>query len=138
MLIRTGGGHTSRLSIPRDTLVDLPGYGPQKINAAYFYGGGALAVSTVDSFLGIKINHLIVINFTNFPALVNAMGGVNYTGGCIDSQISGGVRNGGYSLVLPPVPTISTATRRWCWRARATTSATPPGPTSRARRTSKR
>jgi LCP family protein required for cell wall assembly len=102
MLIRTGGGHTSRLSIPRDTLVDLPGYGPQKINAAYFYGGGALAVSTVDSFLGIKINHLIVINFTNFPALVNAMGGVNYTGGCIDSQISGGVRNGGYSLVLPP------------------------------------
>jgi hypothetical protein len=39
MLIRTGAGHTSRMSIPRDTLVDLPGYGLQKINAAYYYVG---------------------------------------------------------------------------------------------------
>jgi LCP family protein required for cell wall assembly len=101
MLIRTGGGRTARLSIPRDTLVDLPGYGYQKINAAYFYGGAALAIKEVDSFLSININHVIVINFTNFPALVNSMGGVNYTGGCVDSQISGGAKNGGYSLVLP-------------------------------------
>ncbi|MGA2469429.1 MAG: LCP family protein [Solirubrobacteraceae bacterium] len=101
MLIRTGGGRTARLSIPRDTLVDLPGYGWQKINAAYFYGGAALAIKEVDSFLGVKINHVIVINFTNFPALVNSMGGVNWTGGCVDSQISGGVDNGGYTLILP-------------------------------------
>jgi LCP family protein required for cell wall assembly len=100
MLIRTGGGSTSRLSIPRDTVVDLPGYGLQKINAAFFYGGPAFAIKTVESFLGIQINHVIVINFTNFPALVNAMGGVNWTGGCVDSQISGGTKEGGYSLVL--------------------------------------
>ena len=48
MLIRTGGGHTSRLSIPRDTLVDLPGYGLQKINAAYYYGGTADGGYTLD------------------------------------------------------------------------------------------
>jgi anionic cell wall polymer biosynthesis LytR-Cps2A-Psr (LCP) family protein len=36
----------------------------------------AFAIKTVESFLGVKINHVIVINFTNFPALVNAMGGV--------------------------------------------------------------
>jgi LCP family protein required for cell wall assembly len=101
MLIHTGAGHTSRLSIPRDTLVDLPGYGLQKINAAYFYGGPAGAIDEVRRFLGIKINHVILINFTNFPALVDSMGGVNYTGGCVDSQISGGVANGGYTLVLP-------------------------------------
>jgi LCP family protein required for cell wall assembly len=101
LLIRTGGGHTSRLSIPRDTVVDLPGYGEEKINAAYYFGGAALAIKTVRSFLDVKINHVVVINFTNFPALVNAMGGVNYTGGCIDSQISGGVANGGYTLDLP-------------------------------------
>jgi LCP family protein required for cell wall assembly len=102
MLIRTGGGSTSRLSIPRDTVVDLPGYGLQKINAAFYYGGAALAIKTVDSFLDIKINHVVVINFTNFPALVNAVGGVNWTGGCVDSQISGGTADGGYSLVLKP------------------------------------
>jgi LCP family protein required for cell wall assembly len=102
MLIRTGGGSTSRLSIPRDTVVDLPGYGLQKINAAFYYGGAALAIKTVETFLAVKINHVIVINFTNFPALVNAMGGVNWTGGCVDSQISGGTADGGYSLVLKP------------------------------------
>jgi hypothetical protein len=57
LLIRTGAGHTSRLSIPRDTLVDLPGYGMQKINAAYFFGGAAGAIREVRSFLGIRINH---------------------------------------------------------------------------------
>ena len=101
MLIRTGGGHTSRMSIPRDTLVDLPGYGLQKINAAYYYGGAALAIREVRSFLGIKINHVIVINFTNFSALVNGMGGVTWTGGCVDSNIDGGTADGGYTLDLP-------------------------------------
>jgi LCP family protein required for cell wall assembly len=102
MLIRTGGGGTSRLSIPRDTLVDLPGYGYQKINAAFYYGGAAAAIKTVESFLDVRINHVVVINFTNYPALVDAMGGVTWTGGCVDSQISGGTANGGYSLLLKP------------------------------------
>jgi len=101
MLIRTGGGSTARLSIPRDMVVELPGYGLQKINAAFYFGGPALAIKTVESFLGLKVNHVIVINFTNFPNLVNSMGGINWTGGCVDSQISGGVKDGGYSLVLP-------------------------------------
>jgi anionic cell wall polymer biosynthesis LytR-Cps2A-Psr (LCP) family protein len=35
MLIRTGGGHAARLSIPRDTIVEIPGHGLQKINAAH-------------------------------------------------------------------------------------------------------
>jgi LCP family protein required for cell wall assembly len=100
LLIRTGGGATARLSIPRDTVVELPNYGLQKINAAFYYGGAALAIKTVESFLGLKINHVIVINFTNYPNLVNAMGGVNWSGGCVDSQISGGRADGGYSLVL--------------------------------------
>lgn len=100
VLIRTGGGSTSRLSIPRDTLVELPGHGLQKINAAYYYGGAAFAVHEVESFLGIKINHVIVVDFTNFEALVNAMGGVSYTGGCVYSKIDGGAAVGGWTLKL--------------------------------------
>jgi LCP family protein required for cell wall assembly len=101
MLIRTGGGHSARLSIPRDTLVDIPGHGLAKINAAYFYGGPALAIRTVEQFLDIKVNHVVLINFTNFPKLVNAMGGVTYTGSCVVSYISGGFSDGGYTLRLP-------------------------------------
>jgi LCP family protein required for cell wall assembly len=100
MLIRTGGGHARRLSIPRDTLVSIPGHGMAKINAAYAYGGPALAIQTVRDFLGIKINHIVLINFTNFPKLVDAMGGVDYTGSCVVSLISGGFRNGGFTLRL--------------------------------------
>jgi LCP family protein required for cell wall assembly len=100
MLLRTGGGHSARLSIPRDTLVNIPGHGLAKINAAYALGGPALAIRTVEDFLDVQVNHVLLINFTNFPKLVNAMGGVTYTGSCVVSFISGGFRNGGFTLRL--------------------------------------
>lgn len=102
MLIRTGGGHSARLSIPRDTVVEIPGHGLQKINAAYAFGGPALSISVVEDFLHIPINHLVEVNFENFPQLIDAMGGVDYTGGCVVSNLDGGFRNGGYTLRLTP------------------------------------
>ncbi|MEA2298992.1 MAG: hypothetical protein QOF77_1928 [Solirubrobacteraceae bacterium] len=100
LLIRAGGGRSARLSIPRDTIVAIPGHGRAKINAAYAFGGPALAVETVKRYLGIPINHLVEVSFENFPALIDALGGVDYTGGCVVSRISGGFRNGGYTLRL--------------------------------------
>ncbi|MGC2375197.1 MAG: LCP family protein [Solirubrobacteraceae bacterium] len=100
MLIRTGGGHSARLSIPRDTVLEIPGHGLQKINAAYAFGGPALSIATVERYLGIPINHLVEVNFEDFPQLIDAMGGVDYSGGCIVSEISGGARNGGTTLRL--------------------------------------
>ncbi len=100
LLIRAGGGRSARLSIPRDTIVSIPGHGRAKINAAYALGGPSLAIATVKQYLGIPINHLVEVNFDNFPALVDALGGVDYTGGCVVSLISGGFRNGGYTLRL--------------------------------------
>jgi LCP family protein required for cell wall assembly len=100
LLIRIGGGRSARLSIPRDTIVSIPGHGTAKINAAYAFGGPALAIKTVKQYLGIPINHLVEVSFDNFPALVDALGGVDYTGGCVVSRISGGFRNGGYTLRL--------------------------------------
>jgi LCP family protein required for cell wall assembly len=99
-LVRVGGGHSAKLSIPRDMVVDVPGFGLNKINAAYALGGSALAVKTVKQFLGIDIDHVILVNFDKFPDLVNAMGGVDYSGGCVVSRINGGFRNGGYTLRL--------------------------------------
>ncbi len=100
MLIRTGGGHAARLSIPRDTVVEIPGHGLQKINAAHAYGGPALSISVIEHWLGIPINHLVEVNFEDFPQLVDAMGGVDYTGGCIVSKLDGGFSQGGYTLRL--------------------------------------
>ena len=100
LLVRTGAGAGARLSIPRDTIVDIPGHGTNKINAAYALGGTALAVQTVRDFLGIDINHVVEVDFANFPELIDAMGGINVTTGRICSDINGGRRNGGQTLRL--------------------------------------
>jgi LCP family protein required for cell wall assembly len=100
MLLRIGGGHNSRLSIARDTVVDIPGHGASKINAAYAYGGAPLAIETVKQYLGVEVNHVIEVNFERFPGLINALGGVTYEGKCVVSKINGGNANGGYTLRL--------------------------------------
>jgi len=100
MLIRTGGGHAARLSIPRDTVIEIPGHGLQKINAAHAFGGPAESISVIEHWLEIPINHLVEVNFENFPQLIDAMGGVNYTGGCIISRLDGGSSLGGFTLRL--------------------------------------
>jgi LCP family protein required for cell wall assembly len=102
MLWRLGGGVSRRLSIPRDTLVPIPGHGTNKINAAYAFGGPALTIKTIDQLTGIKINHVIIINFANFPKFIDAIGGVNVKTGRICSEISGGAANGGFTLNLRP------------------------------------
>jgi LCP family protein required for cell wall assembly len=100
LLMRVGGGANATLSIPRDTVVDIPGHGQNKINAAYALGGPSLAIQTVEAYLGIEVNHLVEVNFDNFPQLIDSLGGVTYTGGCVVSKINGGTRNGGYTLRL--------------------------------------
>ena len=100
LLVRIGGGHNATLSIPRDTVVEIPGHGQNKINAAYAIGGPALAIRTVEGFLGVQVNHLVEVNFENFPQLIDALGGVTYRGGCVVSRLNGGFKNGGYTLRL--------------------------------------
>jgi len=100
MLLRIGGGKNAQLSILRDTLVDIPGHGQGKINAAYAYGGAALTIKTVENYLGLSVNHVVEVNFANFPQLVDALGGIDYTGDCVHSELNGGRSNGGVTLKL--------------------------------------
>ena len=100
MLLRIGGGANATLSIPRDTVVDIPGAERNKINASYAIGGPALAIATVKQYLGIEVNHVVEVNFENFPALIDALGGIEVRTGCVVSKINGGYRNGGYTLRL--------------------------------------
>jgi LCP family protein required for cell wall assembly len=68
------------LSIPRDLRVQIPGHGTDKINAAYFNGGRAstaLAVRTIEQFTGLRINHVILVNFDGFRSLIDEVGGVD-------------------------------------------------------------
>jgi polyisoprenyl-teichoic acid--peptidoglycan teichoic acid transferase len=80
MLVRAdpNRGALTTLSIPRDLAVtlDVPHHGStrEKINAAYTFGGEKLALETVESTLGIKVNHLVDTNFAGFKAMVDYLG----------------------------------------------------------------
>ena len=65
---------TTVLSLPRDLKVDIPGYGTDKLNAAYSDGGPTLTVKTIKQYTGLQINHVININFGGFRDVVNAIG----------------------------------------------------------------
>jgi LCP family protein required for cell wall assembly len=65
------------VSIPRDSWVTVPGYGPDKINAAYSRGGGSLLVQTVERTTGLRIDHFAVIDFAGFKDITDALGGVD-------------------------------------------------------------
>jgi LCP family protein required for cell wall assembly len=98
MLWRVGGGVSRRLSIPRDTVANIPGHGAGKINAGFAFGGPALAIKTVEQFTGIKINHVIVVNLARFPPFIDAIGGVDVKTDHVCANISGGPKAGGFQL----------------------------------------
>ena len=78
MLVHSAFGSVRKLSIPRDVEVEVPGHGINKINAAYAFGGPALTIETVESFLGngLEVNHVVEVNFKNFPEFIDSLGGV--------------------------------------------------------------
>ena len=64
------------VSIHRDTMVEIEGYGTQKINAAFAYGGQELMTKTVAEYAGVDISHYAEINFDGFVEIVDALGGI--------------------------------------------------------------
>ncbi|MCV7087431.1 LCP family protein [Mycolicibacter hiberniae] len=70
------GSPATVVSLPRDSYVTIPGYGQDKINAAYPLGGAPLLTRTVEQATGIRLDHYLEIGFGGFAALVDALGGV--------------------------------------------------------------
>ncbi|CAM3967909.1 LCP family protein [Helcobacillus massiliensis] len=81
---KADNGNTYLVSIPRDTLVDIPGKGKYKINAAYAMGGPQLLVKTIEQFTGLTVDHFVVIGFDGVTDMVDAVGHVNL---CIDQDV---------------------------------------------------
>jgi len=64
------------ISFPRDLYVSIPGYGRNKINAAYSFGGAPLTVRTLEDLSGVKMDHVVLIDFDGFIQLTDDLGGV--------------------------------------------------------------
>jgi len=72
------------ISIPRDSYVNIPGYGMNKINAAFSFGGPALLAKTIQNNTGLYINHFMDIGFGGFVHVIDAVGGVRM---CLDHRL---------------------------------------------------
>jgi LCP family protein required for cell wall assembly len=78
LLVRTDPGRhrLAYLSIPRDLRVEIPGHGPNKINAAFQLGGPSLTMRTVRALTGLHPNHVVMVDFDDFRTVIDALGGV--------------------------------------------------------------
>ena len=76
MMLHTGAGKPTLVSIPRDSIVAIPGYSTTKINAAYAFGGPELLVQTLEQNTGVRIDRYVEIGFGGVVSLVDAVGGV--------------------------------------------------------------
>jgi LCP family protein required for cell wall assembly len=85
MLLHMGSGRPVLISIPRDSYVNIPGHGYNKINAALAYGGASLLIQTVENVTGLKIDHYMGIGFGGLVAVVNKVGGVQI---CLKTAIN--------------------------------------------------
>lgn len=69
-------GQARLVSLPRDSYVTIPGYGDDKINAAFTYGGPKLLTSTVENATGLRVDHYAEIGMGGLANVVDAVGGV--------------------------------------------------------------
>lgn len=77
LVLHTGSGRSTLMSIPRDSYVEIPGYGMNKINAAFSIGGPKLLGQTIEHNTGLELDGYMEIGFAGFAQVVDAVGGVN-------------------------------------------------------------
>jgi LCP family protein required for cell wall assembly len=89
-------GTAADVGIPRDSWVDIPGHGFNRINAALFYGGPQLMADTVANLVGVHADYVFVTTFTGFKALVQSIGGVTVWSPYAfhDDNMAGSIRQG--------------------------------------------
>jgi LCP family protein required for cell wall assembly len=95
LLLHVGLGSVRRLSILRDSQAEIPGHGTDKINHAYAFGGASLMIDTIEQYLGngLEINHVVEVNFSDFPDFIDALGGIDIElEQCLQSNSFGGRR----------------------------------------------
>lgn len=84
LLYTPPSGEPALISLPRDSFVNIPGHGEQKLNAAFAYGGPSLLVETVEQATGVQIDGYLEIGFKGIVDMVDAVGGVEI---CLDDPI---------------------------------------------------
>ena len=97
-------GKATVINIPRDTWVDIPGYGQGRVNEAYRHGGAQLQAETVRRLTGAPIKYVLTTTFDGFIAMIDALGGLE-----VDVPYPMDDRNSG--AAFNPGPVVMTGER---------------------------
>lgn len=89
--LQNDGSGVRVVSVPRDSWVEIPRHGMDKLNAAHAYGGPSLLVETVEKITGVRIDHVAAVDFRGFAALTDAVGGISV-------EVAGDTANWGHEF----------------------------------------
>lgn len=116
--LNTESGTVNLTSFPRDLYVTLPGWGMNRINTAYQFGGFGLLADTFEANFGVRPDHYVLVNFRSFKQTVDSLGG-------LDVQVEESVSDyrDGYWVTIPAGEVHMDAdTVLWYVRSRKTTN----------------
>lgn len=99
LALRPEQGRAALFSIPRDSLIDIPGVGMERLNMAHVYGGYELTKSLVEKIMELPVDRYVMLNFRSFEEIVDLVGGVEVT---VDKRMLYEDRSAGFSIDLQP------------------------------------
>jgi LCP family protein required for cell wall assembly len=111
-------GTVNLTSFPRDLYLMLPGYGMQRINTAYEFGGIKMLYNTFQQNFGVRPDHYVLINFSSFKQVVDSIGGLDVN----VAQTVSDYRNGRWYTVQAGLVHMNADDALWYVRTRKTTN----------------
>lgn len=115
--------HVSIISFPRDLFVSIPGWGSNRINTAFQYGGFDLLADTFETNFGIRPDYYVMVDFNGFKTVINDLGGIDvYTAYNLSDTCATWINASGYCSVGPGLVHMNGEVALWYARSRYTTS----------------
>jgi len=115
--------YVSIISFPRDLFVTIPGWGGNRINTAFQYGGFDLLADTFETNFGVRPDYYVMVDFNGFKTVINDLGGINvYTAYNLTDTCATWINSSGYCSVGPGMVYMNGDVALWYARSRYTTS----------------
>jgi LCP family protein required for cell wall assembly len=105
LAFRPQQGKLALFSIPRDSLIDIPGHGMERINMAHVYGGYDLTKELVEKIMEMPVDRYLMVNYQSFEGIVDLVGGVEIT---VDKRMLYQDQSAGLLIDLQPGTQILT------------------------------
>lgn len=116
-------GYVSIVSFPRDLFVSIPGWGGNRINTAFQYGGFELLADTFEANFGVRPDNYVMVDFTGFKTVIDDLGGIDvYAAQNLTDTCAKWINANGYCSVGPGLVHMNGEVALWYARSRYSTS----------------